>query len=69
MDIGRSLGIAVLVLGIVVLGFYYHVLEAPMVQLSNTLTGRYSDTTMAYFIAGIAAVSGGCFLVLFGKRI
>lgn len=69
MDISRSLGIAVVVLGIVVLGFAYHFSEAPMDQLSNTLTGRYSDTTMAYFITGIAALFGGCLLVLFGKRI
>lgn len=69
MDIGRAIGIAVLVLGVVVLGFAYHFSEATMDQLSNTLTGRYSDTTMAYFIAGIAAVFGGCVLVLFGKRI
>lgn len=69
MDIGRSLGVAVLIVGVVVLGVAYRFSEAPMDQLSNTLTGRYTDTTMAYFIAGIATVFGGCLFVLFGKRI
>lgn len=69
MDIGRSLGIAVLMIGVVILRVAYRFSGAPMEQLSNTLTGRYTDTTMAYFIAGIATVFGGCLFVLFGKRI
>ena len=69
MNTGRKLGVAVLVLGVVLLGFAYHFSEAPVDQISNALTGRYSDSTMWYIIAGIAAVVGGGFLTVSAKRI
>ena len=68
MYIGRVFGIAVLILGAVLLGFAYHFSEAPIDQVSNTLTGRYTDTTMGYIIVGIVAFVGGGFLTFFGKR-
>jgi hypothetical protein len=69
MNTGRTLGIAVLVLGVVLLGFAYHFSEAPIDQISNALTGRYTDSTMWYIIAGIGAVFVGGFLTAFGRRI
>jgi LPXTG-motif cell wall-anchored protein len=51
------------------LGFAYHFSEAPTDQISNALTGRYTDSTMWYIIAGIAAVVGGGFLTVSAKRI
>jgi hypothetical protein len=69
MNTTRPLGIAVLVLGAVLLGFGYHFSEAPMDQLSNSLTGHYSDSTMWYLIGGtVLAVAGG-FLAVSGRRI
>jgi len=37
-------------------------------ELSNTITGRYSDNTMWTFAAGVAAAVGGGLLALFGAR-
>jgi LPXTG-motif cell wall-anchored protein len=68
MDISRALGIAAVVLGAVLLGFAYNASQAPMEQISNTLTGRYTDNTMWYMIAGIAAVVGGGLLAVVGRR-
>jgi drug/metabolite transporter (DMT)-like permease len=69
MNAGRTLGVAVLTLGVVLLGFAYHFSEAPIDQISNALTGRYTDSTMWYIIAGIAAVVAGGFLTVSAKRI
>jgi hypothetical protein len=69
MNTTRPLGIAVLILGAVLVGFGYHFSGAPMDQISNSLTGRYSDSTMWYLIGGIALVITGGFLALSGRRI
>lgn len=69
MNTGQIIGIAVLVLGVVLLGFAHRFSEAPIDQISNALTGRYTDSTMWYVIAGIAAVVCGGFLTAFGRRI
>jgi drug/metabolite transporter (DMT)-like permease len=63
----QILGVAVLAVGVVLLGFGYHASNAPMDQLSNTLTGRFTDQTMWYFGLGAAATIGGALLALFGK--
>jgi LPXTG-motif cell wall-anchored protein len=39
-----------------------------MDQISEALTGRYTDHTMWYLILGIVAAVGGGLLALFGKR-
>ena len=69
MNTSRPFGIAVLVLGAVLLGFAYHFSEAPMDQLSNTLTGHYTDTTMWYLAAGFAAIVSGGLLTVLAKPI
>ena len=51
------------------MGFAYHASNAPLDQLSNTLTGRFTNQTMWYFILGAAAAVGGALVALFGKRI
>lgn len=68
MKIGQSLGIAILVVGVVLLVFGYNSSETPVDQISNTLTGRYTDTTMWYIIVGIAMVVAGGFMSFFGAR-
>lgn len=63
----QILGAAFLVVGVILLGFAYHASNAPMEQLSNTVTGHYSDRTMWYAVlGGVAAVSGG--LLAFRSR-
>jgi hypothetical protein len=68
MNSGRIVGIALLMVGIGVVGYAFNATEAPVEQLSNTLTGRYRDSTMWYFAVGGAAVIGGGLLALFGNR-
>ena len=68
MNTSRPLGIAVLILGTVLLGFAYHFAESPMDQMSNILTGRYTDSTMWYIVAGVVTVVCGGFLTVLGKR-
>jgi hypothetical protein len=69
MNQARPLGLAVVILGAVLLGFAYHFSQAPMDQISNTFTGRYTDNTTWYITAGIVAVVCGGLLAMFGKRI
>ena len=69
MNTGRMLGVVVFVLGVTFLIFAHNSSEAPVDQLCNTLTGRYTDSTMWYIFAGAAAVVIGGFLAAFGKRI
>jgi peptidoglycan biosynthesis protein MviN/MurJ (putative lipid II flippase) len=68
MNTLRPLGIMILLLGAVLLAFGYHFSEAPLDQLTNALTGRYSNVTMWYIICGaLFAISGGV-LILSAKR-
>jgi LPXTG-motif cell wall-anchored protein len=39
-----------------------------MEQVSEAITGRYTNQTMWYLILGIAAAVGGVLLVAFGRR-
>jgi drug/metabolite transporter (DMT)-like permease len=64
----QILGIVVLVVGVILLGFAYHASNAPLDQLSNKLTGRFTAETMRYLIIGAAAAIGGVLLFLFLKR-
>ena len=64
----QILGAVALVIGVVLLGLAYHASNAPMDQVSNAITGRFTDQTMWYLILGIAAAVGGVLLVAFGRR-
>lgn len=61
-------GITVIVVGLVLLGFAQHASEAPADQISDMMTGRYSDTTVTYFVVGIAAIVFGGLSIVFGRR-
>lgn len=62
-------GIVALVVGVVLLGFAFHSADAPVDKISETLTGRYTDRTMWYFILGAAGVIAGGLFIFFGRRI
>jgi LPXTG-motif cell wall-anchored protein len=68
MRMTQILGAVALVIGVVLLGFAYHASNAPMEQVSDALTGSYTNQTMWYLILGIAAAVGGVLLVAFGRR-
>lgn len=65
----QLIGIVALAVGAVLLYFGYNASQAPVDQLSNTLTGRYTDNTMWYVIGGVAMVATGIAVTLFGRRI
>ena len=69
LSMSRMLGVTALVLGVFLLLLAYHAANAPIDQLSNALTGRYTDRTMWYLLLGITAATGGGVLILFGKRV
>jgi hypothetical protein len=66
VTINRITGAAVLAVGAVLLTLAYRSTNAPLEQLSETMTGRYSDGIIWYFAIGIAAVVGGGLLVALG---
>lgn len=60
----RIIGLVALAVGAILLVFAFNASNAPVDQLANTLTGRYTDNTMTYLIAGVAAVIGGGAMVM-----
>jgi choline-glycine betaine transporter len=67
MRMTQILGAVALAIGLVLLGFAYHASNAPMEQVSEAITGQYTNQTMWYLILGIAAAVGGILLVAFGR--
>ncbi len=68
MPAQRILGLVLLVVGIVLLIFGYNASQSITEQSMETLTGRYTDTTTGYVIAGAAAAVAGLGLLAFGRR-
>lgn len=68
MKMPQIFGVAMLLVGAFLLAFAYSASNAPVDQISNALTGRYTDHTMWYLMLGIAAAVLGGALVLFGRR-
>ncbi|KZD03848.1 DUF3185 family protein [Oceanibaculum pacificum] len=65
----RLIGLVLLAVGAILLVFGHNASEAPVDQLSNALTGRYTEDTMWYIILGVVALVAGGGLALFGRRI
>lgn len=68
MSTSRIIGGVILAVGVFALFFAYNATQAPLEEMSNAVTGRYSGETMWYFALGAAAVVGGGLLVVFGNR-
>ena len=68
MGMSRIAGIVALAIGAVLLFFAHQASNTVVEELSNTLTGRYTDETMWYLILGIASAVGGASLLIFGRR-
>jgi len=59
MPLVRIFGLVLLAIGIAMLVIGHSASEAPLEQLSQTLTGRYSRETQWYLFGRIAAVVAG----------
>ncbi len=69
MQPARLIGFVLLAVGVVLLGFGLNAADAPADQISEALTGQYTDRTMWYLIGGsAAAVAGGLLAFLGAKR-
>jgi len=68
MNKTQIIGVVLLAVGILALFFAYNASQAPLEEISNAVTGRYSRETILYFAIGVAGVVGGGLLTIFGKR-
>ncbi|KAA0920690.1 DUF3185 family protein [Aquicoccus porphyridii] len=64
MSQSRIIGLVVLAIGGVLLFFAWRASAAPVEQVSEALTGRYSGDTMWYLLAGVAGVVAGAAMLL-----
>lgn len=64
MGSSKLLGIILLVVGVIVLIFGFNASQSLGDQVTETLTGRFTDKTMWYIIGGTVAVVAGSFLAL-----
>ncbi len=67
LTMSRAIGWAVLATGVLLLVFAINASGSPAEQLSETLTGRYTNGTVWYLVGAIAGLVAGGTLVLSGK--
>lgn len=63
----KLLGIILLVIGVILLIFGFNASQSLGDQVTETITGRFTDETMWFIIGGAVAVVVGAFLAL-GKK-
>lgn len=63
----RVLGIVLLVVGLLLVGFGLNATESVSDSVSEGFTGRFTDKTMWYLIGGAALAIGGLALAFMGK--
>jgi drug/metabolite transporter (DMT)-like permease len=68
MNQTRIIGVVLLVVGAILLYLGYNASQSGIEQLGESLTGRYSDKTTWYLVAGAAAAVGGLLLAGFGRK-
>lgn len=67
MSMSRIVGIILLIVGIVCLGFGWNSANTVVDQVTAAATGRFTHDTMWYIIAGIVMVVGGGALFIGGR--
>lgn len=63
----KLVGMILLVIGLILLYFGWQSTQSVGDQITETLTGRFTDETMWFLIGGAAAVVAGGFMTLFRK--
>ena len=63
----KILAIVMLVVGLILLFFAYQASESVGDQVSEAVTGNFTDSTTWYLIMGAAATAAGLGLMLFGR--
>ncbi len=64
----RVLGVVVLIVGLVILGFGLSSTQAVTEQVIEGVSGRYTANTMWYIIGGVAMTLGGIAIAIFGDN-
>lgn len=64
----RILGLVAAVVGAVLLAVAWRASNAPVEQVSDALTGRFTDRTMWLMVGGVVALVGGALVALVGPR-
>jgi amino acid transporter len=64
----RIAGIVLLIVGIILLIVGLNASHSFADQLSNTFTGKFTDSTAWYIYGGLAAAIAGACLTFFGAR-
>lgn len=68
MNSNQLIGIALLVLGASLVYFGYAASQSVGEQISQTFTGRFTDSTTWYFIFGAVSLLGGFVLIAFRRN-
>jgi len=63
----KLLGVVLLVVGVILLYFGWQASESLGDQVTEAVTGRFTDNTMFYIIGGAVAVAAGIFLSVVRK--
>lgn len=67
MGSSKLVGVVLLVVGVALLFFGYQSTQSVGGEITETLTGQYTDETMLFLIGGAAAAAAGAFLTFFKK--
>lgn len=63
MNQKKLIGLVILIVGLVLLYFGFNQANSAVGEIGEAITGKYTDETMAYLIAGIIATILGLFTV------
>lgn len=64
MATNQLTGIILVVLGVVLLYFGWQASQSMADQVSESFTGRFTDSTMWYIIGGAVSLAAGAFMLL-----
>lgn len=67
MSQSQIIGFIVFAVGGLLLFFAWRASQAPVDQVSEALTGRFTDNTMLYLVGGLVSMVAGIALLLRGR--